>query len=77
MPVALIDWDLARPAVRLEELARAAWFWCLQTIGHVPLQDQLRRLRQVRDAYGAGEADELLRLIIALRNGARIKQRRN
>ena len=66
MPVALIDWDLARPAARIEELARGAWFWCLQTIGHVPLHDQLRRLRQFRDAYGAGEADELFRSIIAL-----------
>lgn len=66
LPVALIDWDLARPAARIEEAARAAWLWCLQTIGNVPLEDQLRRLRQFRDAYGAGEADVLLRSIIEL-----------
>lgn len=45
MPLALIDWDRARPGTRLEEIAFAAWTWCLGVIGNIPLADQLRRIR--------------------------------
>ncbi|WP_431843236.1 phosphotransferase family protein [Calidifontibacter indicus] len=50
-PTTLIDWDSARPGDPIEDVGYAAWTWCVQAVGNVPLQDQARRLRQFRDAY--------------------------
>lgn len=52
LPVALIDWDSARPGARLDDLAYLAWTWCIQSTGNVPISDQARHLRELRDGYG-------------------------
>jgi aminoglycoside phosphotransferase (APT) family kinase protein len=72
-PVALIDWDLARPATRLAEVARAASYWAplitddgARTWG-LPTDRRGPRLRLLCDAYGlddherAGLIDEVAR----------------
>ncbi|UEJ84264.1 aminoglycoside phosphotransferase family protein [Brachybacterium halotolerans subsp. kimchii] len=51
LPVALIDWDTMHAGDPLEDVGYAAWTWCIQSIGGVPVQDQARRLAQFRDAY--------------------------
>lgn len=52
MPVAFIDWTSSRPGGRLEDLGYMAWSWCVQARGNVPVADQARHLRELRDAYG-------------------------
>ena len=52
LPVALIDWSSCRPGGRLEDLGYMAWTWCIQTQGHVPVAEQARHLRELRDGYG-------------------------
>ena len=51
-PVALIDWDDARPGTRLEDLADA--LWCYGSIGEAggSLRRQSRRIAVFCDAYG-------------------------
>ncbi len=65
MPVAFIDWDRARPGNRMTDVAFAVWTWCLGRIGHIEVEDQARRLREFRDAYGISGGDALLRAIIS------------
>jgi len=52
LPVALIDWDSAGPGARLHDLGYLAWTWCIQSAGNVPIGDQARHLRELRDGYG-------------------------
>jgi thiamine kinase-like enzyme len=65
LPVAFIDWDFARPGERINDLARFSWKWCLDPDGRLPLPEQCRRLRQVRDTYGYYDGQELLTAIKA------------
>jgi Phosphotransferase enzyme family len=73
LPAALIDWDLAAPGRRLDDLASAAYFW-------LPLRSDTRavpwglpsdrrpeRLRLLCDSYGlgAGERARMFDAIIA------------
>ncbi len=61
MPIVLIDWDSARPGNRIWDVGYFAWTWCIQSQGNVPVSDQVRRVRAVRDAYDdALDADDLL-----------------
>ena len=60
MPVAFIDWTSARPGDRLDDLGYLAWTWCVQSEGNVPIADQARHLRELRDAYGPVPAETLL-----------------
>jgi aminoglycoside phosphotransferase (APT) family kinase protein len=64
MPRAFIDWDGARPGAWMFDLAYLAWTWCIQSVGRVPVRDQARHLRELRDGYGRGDADTLLRAIV-------------
>ena len=50
-PVALIDWDAAHFGDPLEDVGYAAWSWCIQSAGNVPVADQARRLGEFRDGY--------------------------
>jgi hypothetical protein len=59
-PVAFIDWSSCRPGDRLDDLGYLAWTWCLQSEGHVPIAEQARHLRELRDAYGDIEPEILL-----------------
>lgn len=51
-PIALIDWDDARPGTRLEDLADAVW--CYGSIGEDggQVRAQVRRIAVLCDAYG-------------------------
>ncbi|MEV4111723.1 phosphotransferase [Nonomuraea sp. NPDC049695] len=60
LPVALIDWSSCRPGDRLDDLGYMAWTWCIQSQGRVPIDEQARHLRELRDGYGAVEPERLL-----------------
>ena len=48
----------------MTDLAYLAWTWCIQSSGNVPVVDQARHLRALRDGYGRGEAQALVESII-------------
>jgi Phosphotransferase enzyme family len=73
LPYALIDWDLAAPGRRIDDLASVAYFWSplrpdkgAREWG-LPTTRRPQRLRLVCDAYGltASERGELLDAIVA------------
>ena len=51
-PVALIDWDDARPGTRLDDLATAVWCYGDIGAGGGPPRAQARRIAVLCDAYG-------------------------
>nr|WP_116178852.1 aminoglycoside phosphotransferase family protein [Kutzneria buriramensis] len=51
-PVAFIDWTGCAPGDRLDDVAYQAWTWCIQTVGNVPVADQVAHLRELCDGYG-------------------------
>lgn len=53
MPVALIDWDSAHAGDPLTDVGYAGWTWCIQAVGHVPVEEQARRLREFARGYDA------------------------
>jgi hypothetical protein len=60
LPVAFIDWSSCRPGSRLDDLGYLAWTWCLQSHGRVPIAEQARHLRELRDGYGDIEPEVVL-----------------
>jgi len=64
LPVAFIDWDSCRPGDRIDDLGYLAWTWCVQSQGRVPIREQARHLRELRDGYGEVEAGALIRAIV-------------
>ncbi len=64
LPVGLIDWDSCGPGSRLEDLGYMAWTWCIQSVGRVPIADQARHLRELRDGYGHVAPEDLLAAIV-------------
>ncbi|WP_377338139.1 aminoglycoside phosphotransferase family protein [Plantactinospora siamensis] len=64
LPVAFIDWDSCRPGDPLDDLGYMAWTWCIQTQGHVPIADQARHLRELRDGYADIQSESLIRAIV-------------
>lgn len=75
LPVALIDWELARPMTRVLEVAMAATYWAGVRIDDqlaewgIPLERRGERLRILCDAYGLGrpERTSLFDELIAFR----------
>ena len=75
LPVALIDWELARPMTRTLEVAMAATYWAGVRIDEqlvewgIPLERRGERLRLLCDAYGLQpeERGTLLEELIASR----------
>lgn len=65
LPVAFIDWASCRPGSRLDDLGYMAWTWCIQSQGRVPVADQARHLRELRDGYGGAEPESLLAAMVA------------
>jgi aminoglycoside phosphotransferase (APT) family kinase protein len=51
MPVALIDWDSARPGGRVWELAYMAWTCAIDVSGPYSVHGQAQYLRDMRDGY--------------------------
>ncbi|WP_422744748.1 phosphotransferase [Micromonospora sp. WMMD754] len=64
LPVAFIDWDSCRPGDRFDDIGYMAWTWCIQSQGHVPVADQARHLRELRDGYGDVEPQSLIRAVL-------------
>jgi hypothetical protein len=75
LPVALIDWELARPVTRTLEIGLAATYWAGIRIDEqltergIPLERRGERLRILCDAYGleASERGSLFDELIAYR----------
>ncbi len=82
LPVALIDWEIARPTSRSLEVALAATYWAPVRIDRqsaewgLPLDRRGERLRLLCDAYGLTTAQRAVVLdeLIAHRRG-RLEQR--
>ena len=47
-------------ARRVLDLGYLAWTWCIQSQGQVPITEQARHLRELRDGYGGTEPEYLL-----------------
>ena len=60
LPAAFIDWSSCHPGDRLDDLGYMAWTWCIQSLGHVPIAEQARHLRELHDGYGGIEPENLL-----------------
>lgn len=67
VPVGLIDWDSARPATPIEDLALTAWHFVplgsedsVRVNGFDETFDAGRRLRLLCDAYGLGDRQAIL-----------------
>ncbi|GAA2832888.1 hypothetical protein ABT362_10235 [Nonomuraea rubra] len=54
----------------LDDLGYLAWTWCVQAQGQVPIADQARHLRELRDGYGDVEPEPLVAAMI--RNQERV-----
>ena len=63
-PVALIDWDLAAPGRRVQDVARIVWQFLPLGPGVIDVADTARRLRLVADAYGLIDRFELLPTVL-------------
>lgn len=58
LPVALIDFDFAAPGAALDDLAYAAWAWCISSKPErAPVEEQAAQLRALADAYRLGRND--------------------
>ncbi|GAA2704496.1 phosphotransferase [Micromonospora olivasterospora] len=69
LPVAFLDWDLAGPGRRVEDVAFVCWHWAELGPGADP-HELARRCRLVRDAYGPlPGADELLDVMLTQVDG--------
>jgi len=63
LPVAFLDWDIAGPGLRVEDVAHVCW----QFVGLGPSADPDRAAAQVRgiaDAYGLDEREQLLDTVL-------------
>jgi hypothetical protein len=73
LPVALIDWDLARPGERADDVAVAALWWVpLQpdqeaTHWGLPVDRRSERLRGLCDGYGLDERGDVVKRALAFR----------
>lgn len=58
LPVALIDFDFAAPGTALDDLAYAAWAWCISSKPQrLPVEAQAAQVRLLVDAYGFASGD--------------------
>jgi hypothetical protein len=70
-PIALIDWDLARPGERADDVAAAASWWAPLRPDEdakrwsFPLDRRGERMRLLCDAYGLDERHELVERLLA------------
>lgn len=57
MPVALIDFDMAAPGDGIEDVAYAAWAWCVSSNpARPPVEAQAAQVSLLVEAYGLDEA---------------------
>ena len=67
LPYGMIDFDLAAPGDVLDDVAYAAWLYCVNSswLGSDPLAEQARQLRRFTDTYGL-ERDRRLQVLGAV-----------
>jgi len=63
LPVAFIDWDLAGPGLRVQDVAHVCWQFVPLGPG-VAVVDAVRRVRVVADAYGWGDLSVLVETVL-------------
>lgn len=64
-PQAFIDWDGAAPGSRVTDLAHAVWRWAIiSDTDELPLEEQVRRVRLMSDAYGGVDGSRLLDAVV-------------
>jgi len=68
MPVAFLDWDLAAPGRRIDDVAHVCWQWLELGPGVVNLALTRRRIQVIADGYGLEDGpagrDELLPAVL-------------
>lgn len=64
VPVAFIDWDLAGPGRRIEDVARIAWQYLPLGPQVSDLDDVGRRLRLICETYGLADRRDLLPTVV-------------
>lgn len=63
-PTALIDWDLAAPGRRVQDVARILWQFLPLSAEVTDVASTARRVRLVADTYGLQDRDELLPTVL-------------
>lgn len=63
-PTALIDWDLAAPGRRVQDVARILWQFLPLGPEVADVAGTARRLRLIADTYGLEDRDELLPTVL-------------
>ncbi len=64
LPVAFIDWDIAGPGRRIEDVAHVCWQWLDLGPGVTDITEARRKLTLICDAYGLASRDQLLPTIV-------------
>lgn len=57
LPVAWIDFDTAAPGEPIEDVAHAAWTWCIASRQAASVRRQAEQVRVMADAYGLGAVE--------------------
>lgn len=63
-PVAFIDWDIAAPGRRIEDVAFICWQYLDLGIGIVDVDDAVDRIRLLCDAYGRDDRRDLIETVL-------------
>ena len=63
-PVAFLDWDLAGPGRRIEDVAHVCWQWLDLGPGVPDVAEAARRIALIADAYGLIERGDLIPAIL-------------
>lgn len=64
LPYAFIDWDLAAPGRRVEDVARICWQWLDLGPDVKDVADAARRIRLIADSYGLSDRSDLLATVV-------------
>ena len=62
--MAFLDWDLAGPGRRTEDVAHVCWQWLDLGPGVPDVQEAARRIGLIADAYGLVERGDLIPAIL-------------
>jgi hypothetical protein len=63
-PVAFVDWDLAGPGRRVEDVAHVCWQWLDLGPRVTDIDDAARKITLICDAYGLQDRTELLPTVL-------------
>jgi aminoglycoside phosphotransferase (APT) family kinase protein len=64
IPVAFIDWDIAGPGDRIQDVAHACWQFAGLGPGHPSIRDAGRQVRLISQSYGLADAGPLIDTIL-------------